>query len=176
MKYIFTPINSDDIKKINNNKPLTPRLPYPVKPSKQIKNNIDLDDIPPPPPPYENFGIKYKKFDKSIDTIKLDPIKEGIDSSIINILKLQDNERSLFYYKNNKKYIVLTNKRICKIKNNSIKTEILLNKIQYVNNLKNNIFKSDILEVIDNDFNVIKFSIYNKKVCSNFYKLVKNQL
>ena len=101
-------------------------------------------------------------------------VKEGIDVSFLNILNKKRFERGLYYYKNNKKFIILTNERFLKTDGNKISKEIYLNKIEYINNIDKGIFKSNILEIVDNNYNIVKFGIYSKKVCDIFYKLIKN--
>ena len=101
---------------------------------------------------------------------ELKPIKIGIATEYVKFIN--NNETSLFYYNNGKMYIVITNYRLLKINDDKLKKEVYLDQIQYINHIKHNIFKSNKIEIIDNNFKITQFGIYSKKICQKFYNLL----
>lgn len=105
------------------------------------------------------------------DNISSD-IKTGLSSDIVKIIKLLDNEISLYYYTKANIHIILTNMRFLKIEKNNIISESYLYDIQYINHIKNGVFYYDKIEIIEKTSRIETFGIYSKTVCSDFIKLL----
>ena len=120
--------------------------------------------------------IKHTLSDKINSKLsqELDPIKIGISTNYIKFIN--NCETSLFYYNNGKMYIVITNYGLLKINNNKLKKYVYLDQIQYINHIKNNIFKSDKINIVDNNLKITQFGIYSKKICQKFYNLLRHML
>jgi hypothetical protein len=99
-------------------------------------------------------------------------IKTGLSGDIMKIVKLYDNEVSLYYYTKGKIHIILTNMRFLKVENNNIISESYLSNIQYINHIKNGVFHYDKIEIIEKTSRIETYGIYSKNVCKDFIKIL----
>lgn len=103
-----------------------------------------------------------------------DSIKTGISGEISKLVVLQDNEKPMYYYTRDKIHILLTDKRFIKIENKVMVSEVYLNRIKFVNHIKNSIFSFDKVEVLEESGRIETFGIYEKDVCAYFTDLLNN--
>ena len=101
-------------------------------------------------------------------------IKQGISSEIYQLILLEDNEKPMYYYTRNKIHILLTDKRFIKIENDSVVSEVYLNRIKFVNHIKNSVFSFDKVEVLEESGRIETFGIYEKDVCAYFTNLLNS--
>ena len=106
-------------------------------------------------------------------------IHQGIPVLLYYLLNKKINETSYYWYCEDKKYIMLTNYRLLKIKPHPKTTYIIsveceIDKIQYVNYIEKNLFKNDIIQIILNNGHIREYSIYNRKIGKLLTNILKS--
>lgn len=126
-------------------------------------------------------GISALIIDAFSKTNAPSSIKTGISGEISKLVILHrtigvnsdDNEKPMYYYTSGKIHILLTDRRFIKIENKEIVSEVYLNRIKFVNHIKNSIFSFDKIEILEESGRIETFGIYEKDVCAYFTDLLK---
>ena len=98
--------------------------------------------------------------------------KGDISDEIFKLISLELEEYPMYFYTSKNIHIILSNKRLIKIENQSIVNNIYLDQIKSTKHIKKSIFYFDKIEIIYKNGTVVQVGIYQDIPCAYFNNLL----